>query len=341
MRTLLLIAGSLLIASTFPTKKALAFDREKVLEATQSVVMIRGFNQKGGLAYGSGVVIAENKVITNCHIFRQTKKPWVARGEDIYDVVSVQAERFHDLCLLTTEVLPLKPIQLGNGANISRNQQVLSIGHSNGAPAPLTSMGRITSSYRFEEGNIIRSTAQFRMGASGSGLFDMDGKLIGINTFKTPGRRAFFYSLPVEWIASVEKQSVETTFPIQGRTFWEAEDKDKPYFMQVALPKLEQDWVKLSYVAKEWATAEPDSVEAWYELGQANEHLHKLDAAITAYQEVIKREPTHMEVLFSLGAIAKQQGDASKMHALNLTISDIDQTLGEQFSKMLGCNLSC
>jgi serine protease Do len=179
------------------------------------------------------------------------------------------------------------------------------------------------------------------MGASGSGLFDMEGKLIGINTFKTPGRRAYFYSLPIEWIASVEKQPFETTFPIQGRTFWEAEDKDKPFFMQVALPKLEEDWVKLSYVAADWVKAEPNNVEAWYELGQANEHLHKLEAAETAYQEVIKREPNHMEVLFSLGSIAKLKGDASQMHTLNITVTEIDETLGMQFSKMLGCETSC
>lgn len=341
MRTLLLLSSVIALTTSLSTKAAMEFNREKVFKATQSVVMVRGFNESGGLAYGSGVVIAENKVITNCHILRQTKKPWIARGENTFDVISVQAERYHDLCLLTTDTLPLEPITLGNGANIERNQQVLSIGHSNGAPAPLTSMGNVTSSYAFDSGNVIRSTAQFRMGASGSGLFDMEGKLIGINTFKTPGRRAYFYSLPIKWIDSVAKQPVETSFPIEGRTFWEAEDKDKPFFMQVALPKLEKDWVKLAYIAQDWVQKEPNSVEAWYELGQANEHLHKLDDAVSAYQEVIKREPNHMEVLFSLGTIAKLQGDTKQMHALNLTVANIDSTLGEQFSKMLGCEPSC
>ena len=50
------------------------------------------------------------------------------------------------------------------------------------------------------------------------GLFDMDGHLVGINTFKTAGRSsAFFFSLPIEWLAILEKQPIETykTSPIK------------------------------------------------------------------------------------------------------------------------------
>ena len=57
-----------------PIQNAYALDRAKLMDAFLSVVMIRGYNATGGLAYGSGVVVADNKVITNCHALRATKQ---------------------------------------------------------------------------------------------------------------------------------------------------------------------------------------------------------------------------------------------------------------------------
>jgi len=319
---------------------AFAIDQEKILKATYAVVMVRGYNANGGLAYGSGVVVAKNKVMTNCHIFRSTKEPWIARGEDVYHIDSVQADRYHDLCLVTA-TLPFTPAPIGNGNEIKRGQEVLSIGHSNGVPAPLTSSGAIKSSYEFEGGKIIRSTAQFRMGASGSGLFDLAGNLIGINTFKTPGKPAYFYSLPVEWLVNLEKQPVETKFPIEGKTFWEEEDSKKPYFMQIALPEINKDWPKLEQIAQQWINKDNNNSDAWYELGVAQENLNKLDDAQKSYEESIKLDGKNIESLFRVGAIAKTRGDKKMVHAMLVAITNIDQDLAYQYSEMLGCKEEC
>ena len=77
-----------------------AFDRENLLKAWSSSVVIRGYTEDG-LAYGSGVVVAKDKVITNCHVLRKTKSPWVSFGDTSFSVTGLQADRWHDLCLLT------------------------------------------------------------------------------------------------------------------------------------------------------------------------------------------------------------------------------------------------
>src|ERR1051325_5088518 len=69
---------------------AYALDRGMLMDSFFSIVIIHAYNDSGGLATGSGVVVAQNKVLTNCHIFRQTKQPWVARGEDSYTISSIQ-----------------------------------------------------------------------------------------------------------------------------------------------------------------------------------------------------------------------------------------------------------
>lgn len=319
---------------------AIAANQEKILSASQSVVMIRGYNANGGLAYGSGVVIAKDKVITNCHIFRSTKEPWVARGEDTYQITSVQADRYHDLCLVTAS-LPFKAVSIGDITTTRRGQEVLSIGHSNGVPAPLTSFGTIKANYAFDGGKIIRSTAQFRMGASGSGLFDGDGNLLGINTFKTPGKPAYFYSLPTAWFANVAKQPVETIFPIDGKTFWEEDDAKKPFFMQMALPEINKDWPKLLSVTEKWVASEADNAEAWYELGLAQENLNHLNEAKSAYEKSAQFDPSNVDALFRMGRVAQLLGDKTTAQAMHAKIAKLDEKLAAQYNAMLVCELEC
>ena len=336
MRSLLLLAA--LISYIQPS---FALDQAKIFHAMQSVVMVRGYNASGGLSYGSGVIVAKDKVISNCHIFRNTKQPCVSRGEDTFAIVSVQADKWHDLCLLTTFNLPGDPAPIGKGNELKRGQEVLSIGHSNGVPTPLTSEGTIKSTYEFEGGKIIRSTAQFRMGASGSGIFDLEGNLLGINTFKTPGKQAYFYSLPIEWLASLEKLPAETEFPVVGKAFWEEDDDKKPYFMQIALPEINQDWPKLAQVAQKWIDTDPKNSDAWYELGNANENLNKIDEAQQAYQQSVTLDPSNTDALLRLGIIARGKGDKVGMHKINLAIAQIDKALAAEYSQMLGCDKEC
>src|SRR3546814_20687415 len=58
-----------------------------------------------------------------------------------------------------------------------------------------------------------------------------------------------YYAVPIEWLASLEKQPVETKLPITGQAFWEADDAAKPFFMQVAVPELRENWARLAEVA--------------------------------------------------------------------------------------------
>lgn len=318
-----------------------AFDRQSLLSSFFSTVMVRGYKADGGLAYGSGVVVAKDQVLTNCHIFRETNKPWVSRGEDAYIIDSVQADRWHDLCLVTTTNLPVSPVAMGDDTMLRKGQSIVAIGHSSGSPAPITSIGVIKSLYPMDQGNVIRSTARFALGASGSGLYDDTGHLVGINTFKTVGHDAYFYALPIAWLDEVRKLPVERQFPITGKTFWEAERNEKPYFMQIAVPELRQDWTALLEVADRWTRQQPRSSEAWYELGLAHENLGHEVEADQAYQQSLQIDPRNTDALFRLGIIASKKGDADRVHAINSAILGIDQELAAEFSKAAGCNSIC
>ena len=333
----LLFPLSLLFLNT----KVYALSTEVLMDSFLSVVMIRGYNESGGMAYGSGVVVGENQVVTNCHVLRKTKQPWVSHGEESYSATSVKADHWHDLCLLTTFGMPHKAVPMGKSTDLKKGQQVIAIGHSNGVPVPLTSSGVVKSTYDLDQGKVILSTAQFRMGASGSGLFDSVGRLVGINTFKTSGRNSFYYALPVEWINSIKNKPTETKFPITGIALWEEEEDKKPLFLQVAVPTVKKDWKKLLDIANKWTKIEPNNSEAWFELGLANENIIDLNEAEKAYRQSIKLDNQNTDVLFRLGFIAKSKNDKKEIKLIQEEISKINPELLEDYFKLVGCLKTC
>jgi hypothetical protein len=232
------------------SQSSLAFDQQTLMRVFFSVVLVRGYDSDGGLAYGTGVVVGQDKVATNCHVLRKTTQAWVSQAEDVYKIVSVHADPRHDLCLLNTEKMPLRPVVLGKTAGLSKGAEAYAMSHSSGAFSPQTSGGQIKSLYPYEHGNVVRTSTRFTLGASGSPLVDGEGRLIGINTFKTPGRAAYFYAVPVEWLAELEKIPPVSKLPISGQAFWELPDEQKPFFLQVALPHLNEDWNKLLEVSQ-------------------------------------------------------------------------------------------
>ena len=337
-----LLSTTLISALFAPVQSAYADNKDGLMAAYFSVVMLRGYNESGGLAYGSGVVVADNKVITNCHVLRKTKQPWISRGEDAYSITSVKADAWHDLCLVTTFGMPVKAAVLGKSTNLKRGQEVAGIGHSNGVPSPLTSAGTVKALFSSDQGSVIRSTAKFMMGASGSGLFDMDGKLVGINTFKTAGLGgSIHYALPIEWLDELEKKPETTVFPVSGKALWEEDEDKKPYYMQSAVPESRQDWPKLAEVSEKWTKAEPKNSEAWYELGLAYENMLKNDLAADAFRQASTLDTGHFEALVHLGTLAKNKGDKAEMHRVQIALNEIDKSLGAEYSEMMGCDKGC
>lgn len=319
-----------------------AYDQQALMKAYFGVVMVRGYNQDGGMAYGSGVVVADNQVVTNCHVLRATKQPWVSRGEDSYPITSVRADTWHDLCLVTTNAMPFEPVPLGDSSHLQRGQEITAIGHSNGVPAPITSIGEIQGLYPAETGFMIRSSAKFLMGASGSGLFDMEGKLVGINTFKTAGNGgSIHFALPVEWLNTLASLPVSQAFPVSGKALWEEDEDKKPFYMRAAVPESRQDWPGLQKVALAWTGSEKNSPDAWFSLGIAEQRLLHFKEAAQAYQQAVSLDPKFVEAWFKRGEMAQKLDDQTTVSAVETRLRDIDPQLVPVYQDFVGCKGSC
>ena len=326
--------SSLLLLLSFSTS-AFAFNQAKLMDAWVSVVMIRGYTDNGSLAYGSGVIIGENEVVTNCHVLRKTKKPWVSQGEYSFSITSVKADTWKDLCLLTVFNLNRTPVPIGNSNDLIKGQELAGIGHSNGAPVPLTTGGYVISTYDMKEGgSIILSSAKFRLGASGSGLFDMQGNLVGINTFKTTGYGSY-YSVPAEWIHDVRKQPATNNFPIQGKALWEEDEDKKPFFLKIAIPKVKENWQELLGITTSWVEQEANNTEAWFEFGYANEMLENYQLALDAYQTSISKDSNNSDALFRSGVIENLQGHNEEAILIHAALEKMNPARADELKELI------
>lgn len=67
------------------------------------------------------------------------------------------------------------------------------------------SRGRIIGlHYECDGERVIQTSAAFDRGTSGSGLFDRQGRLVGLLTFKAKAGGNFHFALPVGWLRHMD-----------------------------------------------------------------------------------------------------------------------------------------
>lgn len=332
---------SLLLLSLLIAPQAQAFDQATLLKVFFNIVQVHTTNNDGsGEGLGSGVIVAENRVLTNCHVLTKAKSAWVSQGEDSFSVEGVQINAHQDLCLLSTRDMPLKPAKIGSVKDLKTGTEVFAVGHSSGIVQPTTSRGQVKALYPFEGSQIIRSSARFSMGASGSGLFDDQGNLVGINTFKSYGRVAYFYAMPADWIENLKTLPVQAIAPFAQIAFWE-DGEHSPFFLKAAMPEIQKKWPELLTISQSWIAAEPSNTEAWYAQGLAQQGLEQDDAAKLSFEKSITLNPRHGDALFHLGILAAKHGDRSATHQISVALTDIDSEIAEEFNNAIGCKANC
>lgn len=270
-----------------------------------SVVKVHVGTKEGGHGVGTGVAISKDLIATNCHVLANSTGASITKYGDSFIPIALKADWKHDLCILRFQYADLTPVELGDSESLKYEQEIFSIGFPGGPPKPQYSEGRIKALYPLEDSAIVRTDASFVMGASGSPVFDVDGKLLAISTFKSPGKRAYYYNIPVKWVKALLKQPDITSMQTDVLPFWDAPEKNRPFFMRVVLPYKNEKWGELSDIAKLWIKNEPNSAEAFYYAGSAEEKLGNLKKAKQYYQQALSLHPEHPAALAGLGCAEK------------------------------------
>ncbi len=190
----------------------------------RSVVKVMADSKSGRVSMGSGVVIANNRVATNCHVTRSARSITVIKGISRYKVSAQSADMPADVCVLHTQNLSLPSAKLGDVVDTEIGQRVFVFGFP-GAVGLGMVRGEISARYPYRSSWIVETNAGFMRGTSGGALFDIDGRLIGLPTFMANNESGgHFYAVPTAWILRVAEKEAQPIAPLTGSTFWETEE---------------------------------------------------------------------------------------------------------------------
>ena len=294
----------------FPFTVRAEIPNELIYNLKATIVKVRSVNQAGGKSLGTGVVVAENKVATNCHVIADAIGIDIHAMGEGYQPVGLQADWRHDVCILDFQFLPLKPAVLGDSENLKYEEPIFSIGFPGGAPKPLTTFGSVKALYPFDGSNVIRISTSFQMGASGSPVFNERGEVIALSTFKSPGRlNAFYYNVPIKWIKEAMQLPQTDLNQKHQHAFWEAELDKKPYWMQIVIPLQNEDWQSVERIVKDWISVNPKDQEARFYNAVIAKHASRLPEAKNILKNILVENPYHASALAELADIATSENN--------------------------------
>ena len=136
---------------------------------------------------GSGFVIKKDgTVITNNHVIANADDIIVRVNNKEYQAKVVGADPYADVAVLKIDSAEsFKPVQFGNSDNARVGDWVVAIGNPFGLGGTVTSgiisaRNRDVGLTRYDD--FIQTDASINQGNSGGPLFNLEGKVIGINT---------------------------------------------------------------------------------------------------------------------------------------------------------------
>lgn len=185
-----------------------------------SVVQIQAYSGAGRVSLGSGVVIGPGRVATNCHVTQRAKTVMVIKGAQWIKATTQHADVERDLCLLDIPQTQLPVARLGRSSRLKIGDALYLYGYPRGLGMAF-SHGQVKALHAFKQGRIIETSADLNEGASGGGLFDDTGRLLGLATFFSAGHIGHNYAIPADWIADLARKPAREIAPIDGVPFWQ------------------------------------------------------------------------------------------------------------------------
>jgi len=161
------------------------------------------------LGQGSGVVVAAEAVVTNCHVLAKAKRVAVKREKESLDAKLAMWDVKRDLCQLRVPGLKAPAVLIADSTRVAVGQNVFAIGNPKGLELTM-SAGLVSSLRRNAAGQLvlIQTSAAISGGSSGGGLFDAQGTLVGLTTIGsvTGDAQNLNFAIPSDWVRELPQR---------------------------------------------------------------------------------------------------------------------------------------
>lgn len=215
------------------------------LTKTQAVIGVSNLDSEGNIqSVGSGIIYKyvadQNKyyVVTNEHVVEGASSVQIYFADETTVTASVRGvDKLVDLAVLSftsSEILPVA--SWGDSSLVTKGEMVLAYGHPEGYDYfGSVSLGIVSGLNRYFDNNgdsikdmfvnYIQHDAAINAGNSGGALFDLDGKVIGINVLKLAAveTESMGFAIPSNLASAIcndiEIYGVSKQKPVMGVTF--------------------------------------------------------------------------------------------------------------------------
>ena len=170
-------------------------------------------------SYGSGFILKDNYILTNFHVVEDATEVIVSlsdRREFIAEIVGV--DPLSDLALLKVDGKNLPQVITGNSDDLKVGDWVVAIGSPFSFDFSVTA-GIVSAKGRSIQNNNIGNYVPFLQtdvainpGNSGGPLFDLDGKVVGINSqiySRSGGYQGLAFAIPINVAVDVANQIID------------------------------------------------------------------------------------------------------------------------------------
>ena len=145
---------------------------------------------------GTGFIIdADGYILTADHVVSDAEQLWITTDDQkVYPAMVVGSDPRSDLAVLKIAAHGLKPVKFAPPASLKRGQWALTLGNPYGlatggemamsvgvVSATNRSLNRLSAQENRLYTNLIQTTAEINPGNSGGPLFDLEGRVIGVN----------------------------------------------------------------------------------------------------------------------------------------------------------------
>ncbi len=174
-----------------------------------SVMLVRTFDADGViLGRGSAVTVAPGKLLTNCHVLAKAKRFEVKQDNVTYAAKLEHVDIERDLCQISVKNFNAPSVRIADSDHLRVGQKVYTLGNPQGLE--LTLGDGLVSALRKDESNrliFIQTSAPISQGSSGGGLFDAEGRLIGITTLILTSGQNLNFAIPINWLRDLPARS--------------------------------------------------------------------------------------------------------------------------------------
>ena len=272
--------------------------------AGDSVQVVERYDATGRrTGFGSGVVTGPGQLVTSCHVVNGAASVQIRTGERHIEATLTFPDPERDLCLLAAPALEARPVPIVDVNTLKVGQRVYAIGTPKGLERTFTE-GLISSLRPRARSYVIQTSAPMSPGSSGGGLFDEEGRLIGIATYQYARGQNLNFAVPASWIAEI---------PQRARARWARgapeESITHPLGSQALAMMEVSNYDGALRAAREWVVETPSDALPRHMLGRALAGLGRSDEAHDAYRSALRIRADLLSAWLDLASLYSQQGE--------------------------------